>query len=210
MLDLETGVHLHEVIRSPLDEELHRAGSPIGEVLKERCTRPRHRFPHGVVKDRRGRFLHQLLVVPLDGTIPLSEMENVPVPVPEQLDLHMPGVLKKLLHIHRIIAEKKEGFLFGEQEIAFKLRFFMNDPHSPSASSGGGFEDHRVPQPGSPLLGGSEVIKPIGTGSNGQARPLRADPGLNLVSQQLDRLRPRADEDQAGLLNRLGKRSALA
>ena len=76
VLDLEPGVHLHEVIIPISIEELHRSCIPIiGDFCHGDC-----RFGHPVAEfgghDRAGSFLDKFLVTPLDGAFPVIEVDR--------------------------------------------------------------------------------------------------------------------------------------
>ena len=56
--------------------------------------------------DARGRrFLDHLLVAALHGAVALAQVDRVAVAVGQHLELHVPGPLQELLHIHRVVAE---------------------------------------------------------------------------------------------------------
>ena len=60
--------------------------------------------------ERRGRgFFDDLLVAALDRTLPLEEMDDVALPVPDYLHLHVAWVFEQLLEEHRPVSEGSLG-----------------------------------------------------------------------------------------------------
>ena len=90
MLDLQAGVHLHEVEASPsgVDDELDRAGADVAD----RPGRGDGGLAHAGAQRRRscpgaGRLLDHLLVAALHRAVALEQVDAVAVAVGE--DLHL-------------------------------------------------------------------------------------------------------------------------
>src|SRR5262245_10309299 len=100
MLDLDSGVHFHEV--EPLGvvyEELQRSDVEVADILNG----PHHGIPHPMAQFVRhhggGRFFDQFLMPSLDRTLTLPEMNDVAVLVRNNLELDVAGPLDVLFQI---------------------------------------------------------------------------------------------------------------
>ena len=111
MLDLQTGVHLHEIesvgskAARGIDDEFDRAGPDITDRLAGGDSRLRHDFSHRRGRARRRTFLDHLLMAALQRTIALEEMHDVALPVAEYLHLDMTGTRDIFFDEHARIAE---------------------------------------------------------------------------------------------------------
>ena len=99
-------------------------------------------------KDRRvevrGRGqLADLLVPPLNRAVALEEVDQVAVPVAEQLHLDVLGPLDELLQEHVRDAERLPGLPAGGLDRLGQLVGRADHPHPPAASPGCGFDDQR-------------------------------------------------------------------
>ena len=91
MLDLKPGIQLDEVERPVgAEQELEGAGVPVADRAARALRSGFHRLPRLVVECRRGRFLDQLLVAPLDRALALAEREHAALAIGEHLDLDVP------------------------------------------------------------------------------------------------------------------------
>ena len=99
MLDLQAGVHLQEIeVALGIDDELDGAGRLVLHRLGERDRLLAHRAPRLLVQERARRLLDHLLVPALDGAFPLAQVDVVPVPVSQDLDLHVPRAFDEQTH----------------------------------------------------------------------------------------------------------------
>ena len=86
--------------------------------------------------ERRGRgFFDDLLVAPLDRTLPLEEMDDIALPVPEYLDLHVAWVFEQLLEEHRSVSEGSLGLPTRPPYGFDEVTLVRHGPHSPSSTS---------------------------------------------------------------------------
>ena len=111
MLDLQAGVHLHEVEGAAgIHDEFDRAGSDIAD-----CVRCSHRgLAHGAAlglaqPGGRGFFDH-FLMASLHRAVALEEIDGVAVRVGKDLDFNMAGAGGVFLDQYRIVAETGGGF----------------------------------------------------------------------------------------------------
>src|SRR4051812_36498525 len=100
MLDLDAGIHLHEVELLVLHEELDRADVLVLDGVAKTERGLAHLLAKALIEDRARRFLEKLLVAALDRAIALAERDAVAMLVAENLDLHVPGMLAVFLHVH--------------------------------------------------------------------------------------------------------------
>ena len=64
-----------------------------------------HAGAHIVGQTRRGRFLDDLLVTTLGGTVPFAQGSDAAFAVAEKLHFNMAGMLHEFLEKHAIVAE---------------------------------------------------------------------------------------------------------
>ena len=84
MLDLQPGVHLQEEEIAPLvDDELAGAGGVIAAGFGQPRRAQPHFTPSGIVEERRGRLLDDLLMAALNRAFAFIEVDNVAEPVAE-------------------------------------------------------------------------------------------------------------------------------
>ncbi len=118
VLHLDAGVHLDEVelpilVQHELDgARVLIAGGPGG-----RHCRRAHRLPQLGGEGLGGGLLHQLLILALDGAVPLPQVDHSPVAVGQDLKLDVPGVEDELLQIELSITEAGQGFRPGLLEL---------------------------------------------------------------------------------------------
>ena len=211
MLDLQARVHLQEVERAVLaGDELHRAGAVVADGLGQRDRLLAHGLARLGVEQRRGRLLDHLLVAALDRAFALAEVDDVAVLVAQHLDLDVARVLDELLDEHAVVAEARLGLRAGEREALLGLLGAVGDAHALAAAAGRGLDHHGIAD-----LGG-DLDRLPGVGDLAEVARHGRDLGLggrllalDLVAHGGDGARVGADEDDAGLRQRDGKRLAL-
>ena len=106
MLDLQPGVHLHEVeLVRLVGDELHRAGVHVSDG-----ARRGHRSRSHLAAARRrhaggGRFLQHFLVAPLHRAVAFEQINRVAVSIGEHLHLDVTRAREILLQQHALVAE---------------------------------------------------------------------------------------------------------
>ena len=122
MLDLNPGVHLHEIeVAGAIHQELHGAGALVADGAGCGDGGLAHApAQFGVDGHARG-FLEQLLVTPLNGAVPLPDMDHVSVAVGQHLHLNVPGPVDELLHVEAGVAEGGFRFPLGGLEEVVQL-----------------------------------------------------------------------------------------
>ena len=106
MLDLQSGVHLHEVKGSvAIDDELDRASTDITDRSggRNRCLTHRGAPLRGHA--RRRRLFEHFLVTALDRAVAFEQMHNVALHVAKDLEFDMTRTLQIFLDQHMLIAE---------------------------------------------------------------------------------------------------------
>ena len=200
VLDLDARVHLDEHVPPAIvEQELHRAGAAVADLPGEGHGVGTDPIPQRGRQIRGGRQFDDLLMAALDTAVALEQVNDVAVGVGEDLHLDVARVDDGLLEEHPGVAERRRRFAAGRfGGLPQYLRF--GDPAHPAATAAGdGLDEQRV---GHGLRRGDEVVD-VGGRSRGcqhrkSGRPGGVDrPGL--VAGQLQDLRRRADEDDAGV-----------
>jgi len=110
VLDLNAGVHLHEIeVSAFVEEELDGADAGIVDSLGGGHGGGPHLFPELGGQDGAGSLLEEFLMTPLDGTVALAEMDNIAVFVGHDLNLDVTGALAILFDVDVGIAEAGLG-----------------------------------------------------------------------------------------------------
>src|SRR6185369_13936562 len=111
VLDLQPRVHLDEPERAAsVEQELDCAGAAVADRARDRDGGVAHRSPERGRHRRRGRFLDDLLVAPLQRAVALAEMDDVAVRVGEDLDLDVARADRLALEEETRIAERSVRF----------------------------------------------------------------------------------------------------
>ena len=114
MLDLDAGVHLHEVeVLLVIDQELQRAGVLVFDRVRQLDRGAAHRLAHGGGDEGRRRFLQQLLVAALDGAVALADVDDLAELVGQDLKFDVVRILDQLLKIERAVVEGLLGLHFA-------------------------------------------------------------------------------------------------
>ena len=208
MLDLQSGVDFEEprrAVRCP--QELRRGG-----VLETGRGRDPDRAvvqiaPFVRRQARRRRLLDELLVAPLERTVPLADGDDVARRVTEQLHLDVPGRPDDALQVDRTVAECGERLGRSGGQRGRQIGRRRDKAHAAAAATGRGLDHHREPDP--PSLG-DDAVDGIGPfDRRGLERPgdrvhpdrPRHASGVELVAERIDRGCGRTDEDQTGILD---------
>jgi hypothetical protein len=136
VLNLETGVHLHEVefVSVSVKDELDSSCIGVINGLGSSNGSFTHLLPE-CRANVTGRLLNDLLMAALDTAVSLVHVDVVAMLVSENLKLDMSGVLHKLLHNHVVIAECSHGFSLGSLKRIREVSFGLNNAHSFATST---------------------------------------------------------------------------
>ena len=114
MLHLDPRIHFHKIkVPAFLQQKFDGPCIDISGRLRRFHCRVAHLLPEPVVQRHRRRFLDHLLVIPLDRTVALSEMDHMTLAVRQYLELYVPWLLYKVFNIHCIVAKRHLGLLLG-------------------------------------------------------------------------------------------------
>ena len=148
VLDLDPRVHLDEhVLAGPLalglDQELHRPGAGVVQRLGERHRVGAQRGPQLVTDVRRRRDLDDLLMSPLDGAVPLEQVQRAALGVGQDLHLDVPGAPDRLLDEHRRVAERPLRLAHRRRDRLAQRRRLVHPAHAAAAATGHGLDEDR-------------------------------------------------------------------
>ncbi len=124
--------------------------------------------------------------------------------VGDQLDLDMARLLDILLDEHAVVGEGGLGLVGRRAEALVRLGVVVGDAHALAAAAGRGLDHHRIADLVGDLhrlVGILQRVQPTRHGAD--AGLLRQLLGFDLVAHGMDGMRLRADEDDAGLGQRL-------
>ena len=201
VLDLEPGVHLEEVEGARgVQDELDGAGVVVADRPSRGDRRGAHPPPALVVERRRRRLLDDLLMTALDRALALEAVDERPVHVAEDLDLHVPRRADVAFDEERIVAEGALRLAPRRLERRRQPGRAVDQPHAFSAPAGRGLHEDRVPDC-LRALGDLPLVQALGAeprddGHAGRRHdPLR----LDLAAHPADGVGRWADEDDARL-----------
>ena len=144
VLDLDAGVHLDEEELPVLVQELDRARSLVAELLHGAGDHSADALALRFVEGRRGAFLPDLLVPPLQGAVALAEMDGPAPAVAEHLDLDVAGLFEVLLEVDGVVAERRLGFRARRRERAVELVAGPRHLHAAPAAARRGLDQHGI------------------------------------------------------------------
>ena len=191
-------------------DELHGAGAGVAD----RECRLHRGLAHRRAKLRthagRQRLLDHLLMAALQRAVALVEMDRVAVRVGEHLHLDMARRRDIFLDQHAVVAERILGLALGCFQHGFEIGMLVDAPHPLAAAAGDGLDQHRIADLISLLLEEGRLLA-IAVIARHHRHPglLHQRLGAAFQSHGADRLRRRADEDEAGLCARLGELGIL-
>ena len=201
MLDLQPGVHLHEVeFAARVEQEFQRAGALVAQRPHRIDRDLAHPRPQSRRHRRRRRLLDQLLVPALYRAIALAEMDGVAVAVAEHLDFDMSGIDDGALQNDGGIAERALSLGSRAAQRVWKGGRIRNQPHAAAAAAGDGLDHDGEAD----LLGflqhhGVALVLTLIAGHAGHAGLEHDILGAGLIAHRADRFRRRADEHQSSV-----------
>ena len=182
----------------------------VADRPRQRDRLAAHLFAERRVDGRRRRLLDDLLVPPLQRAFALAEVDDVAVPVAEDLHLDVTRTDDVFLDEDALVAEGRARLRAGPLPAFFHLRRARRDAHALAAAAGGGLDHHRKADG----LGNRDRFGGIAdraemAGDRGDARRRGELLRFDLVAHRRDRPRIRPDEDDAGGGERLGEGGPL-
>ena len=183
-----------------------------GVVVAGRLDQPHGRLAD-VVADlwrqvRRGRFLDQLLMAALQRAIALPQMDDVAVPVAEDLHFDVARLLDVLFEVDAAVLEGLLGFLLGGVEAGLQADVVAGHAHAAAAAAGRRLDQHRDSRSRRASCSGLGLVGR--SARRCRARRARSASlgqlaGLVLVAQPAHRLVRRADELDVAVAAHLGE-----
>jgi len=138
VLHLKPGVHLQEIEAALL---VHQEFNGSGVVIAGGASGADGGLTHGAAHfrvggdQRRGAFLHYLLVTPLNGAFALPQVNHIAVLVSKHLDFDVAGPPDQPFHINLGAAKSSLGFAGGVAESRFEFRFGLHATHTFAAAA---------------------------------------------------------------------------
>src|SRR5699024_1954678 len=106
MFYLNSCIHLHKIEAAVLfKQELDGSGIFIIGRFRRLYSCFSHLLTELLTQCKRRRLFDHLLMVSLDRTVPLSQMDNIAIVVRQNLKLNMTRMFHKMFDIHHIVAE---------------------------------------------------------------------------------------------------------
>ncbi len=211
MLHLEPGVDFEEgdCAVGP-DEELTRAGPDIARVPENVLGRLVEHRGLFLIQERRGRFFDQLLVAPLQRTVPGGHHHDRAVAIGEALGFDVARPIDVALH-ETLASPERRACLAHRRVVQFgNLADGPGDLQPAAAATKRCLDGDRQ----TVLLGEGDgrlrrADRPFRAGHQ-RGPDLRSDPpGGDLVAKRADRPRRGTDPDQSGIGHRLGELGVL-
>ena len=202
MLHLDARVDLDEVEAPGVEivQELHRARVEVvgragdGERVAGELVPLRGREAGG------RRALHDLLVAPLHRAVALEEVDGPAVGVRQDLDLQVAGAADEALQVDVVLAEGGVRLAPGREQGGLELVLGLDPAHAAPAAAPARLEHAGEADRARKLKRRSRVRRQcVGGGHRGHVSARRDFPRRHLVAEQAQRLRPRADEGDAGI-----------
>ena len=113
VFNLDTGVHFNKVKLTVFKQKLKRTCAPVANFFNRCHAALANAFDKLAGNTRRWRFFNDFLMPALHRAITLTQPDRILVLVSHDLNFNMPGVLKKLLHVHLGVAKSGSGFGLG-------------------------------------------------------------------------------------------------
>ena len=162
MLDLQAGVHFHEVELIVLHDELDRAGTHVAHGAGGGTGGVSHGLAALGAEAGSGGFLQYLLMAALDGAVTLEQRDHGALRVPEDLDFDVAGVGEVTLDQDLVVAEGGAGLALGQGERIVELGGVLDDAHALAAAARGRLDHDRVADAGGGgVQGGGRLIRAV-------------------------------------------------
>ena len=143
MLDLDPAVELEEEEVVAVDDELDRARAAIADRASERDCRLVEPAAERLGQAGSRCLLEHFLVSPLDRAVPLTERDDVPVSVGQELHLDVARPLEVALAVERAVAEGAHCLALGRRERVVELDRGADDAHPSAAATGRRLDEQR-------------------------------------------------------------------
>ena len=143
VFDLNARVHLDEAELAVLVEEFDRAGAQIFDLAHRLGDGLADLVAGGDIERRRGAFLPDFLMAPLQRAIAFAEMNGAAFAVAENLNFDVARLFEVFFQVKRVVAEGGFGFRARHGERRAKLAFAAHHFHAAAAAAGSRLEYDR-------------------------------------------------------------------
>ena len=207
MFHLDTGVHFNEI-------EFLIGGqnkfNGTGILVAGGLGGPHGGVAHALAQIRRQgmgrRLLQELLILSLDGAVPLAQLDDIAVFVGQNLKFDVAGVENQLFDVHFIAAEAGHGLGHGLPEQVPHFRRLIDTAHAAAAAAGGGFDEHRVPDALTDFDGLVLIAdQTVGAGHHRHAHGLHQRPCCGFIAHLADNIAAGTDKGDTGVPAGVGK-----
>ncbi len=149
-------------------------------------------------------------MTPLNRALALTQVNDVPVVVAEDLELDVARILEVLLDVDVTDTERRFSLALGGLEGLAQLAHVPDDAHAAAPTAGDRLDDHREPELSRDLHGLLFAVhRAIAARQDGHAGLLHRAPGPRLVAEQANDVRGRTDEADVAGLAHLGEIGTL-
>ena len=147
VLDLQPGIHLEEVeVARVVEQEFDRAGALVADGRAPRSAQPSPiRSRSAGIDGRRRRLLDDLLVPSLGGAVALAQVNAVPVPVEQDLDLYVARTVEQPFQDQALVAEGAGRLATGGRQGIGQVGRVADDVHPLPAPAGRWLDQQRQP-----------------------------------------------------------------
>ncbi len=201
VLDLQPCIDLEEVaiLCNRIDDKLNGADRVVLDLTCYAQGVTVQLFPGSSRETRRRRLLENLLVLTLDRTVPIEQVNETAVLVTEQLNLHVTGLLDILFDDQSAIAKRGLRLLARQDQSLRQLLRLKHGPDALATAAGRSLDEHRESDPPCcPRKGGFRLILILIPSDHRHARGTCQPSRFRLRTHLLDRDRVRPHPDQAG------------
>ena len=110
MLNLQAGVHLHEIELIAFQQKLYGPSAHVTRRTRQRHRTRAHALAQVGIDGRAGRFLDDFLVAPLHRAVALAQVNHVAVRICKHLHLDVARVQQRALDQQIAVAETGQRF----------------------------------------------------------------------------------------------------
>ncbi len=211
VLDLDSRVDLEEreLLTLEIDEELDGASVHVTERTAEHNRGGSDPLPERRREHACGCLLDELLISALQRAVTLTEVDDRPVRIGQQLNLDVPGPLHEPFDVQAAVSEPGLCFRRRDIELLLEVTFVAHEHHPTPPTSRGRLEQYGIPDRAGCLGGGAKRANRAGTQSDPHTRCVRRRSGLHLVTPAPDDVCRRTDEHELVVDTGFGERWAL-
>ena len=111
---LDSGIHFHEIEVSAvaIQQELHCTGPFVAHCTGSIDSGSAHLLAQCGGEASGGGFFDELLIAPLNRAVSVTQVDDIALPVSQDLELNVPGIEDQLFQIQVITLETGFGLCF--------------------------------------------------------------------------------------------------